>query len=350
MKTEDSPETRHNPYKFEYSIPYFLDDIRVNSVRVAKRARKGVAFLGVIENGKFVPKGTGFLVTCRSSVQGQVFLHLVTAQHVIVEIQKTSDIVFTRFNMKGGGVGGARFNVSDWHYHPDTDQFVDVAVIPIRFSDTAEYTYFRIEDDFVSDKVINDTKMDTGDDVFVVGLFSSHYGVGKNVPIVRIGNIAAMPEEPVLTKSGYMDAYLIEGRSIGGLSGSPVFFQPAPIRIIDGEATYLTEGSNDHYLLGLIHGHFDVKEIMDIAQDDAEYAKTNKLHSGIAIVVPSEKIVETINQDELKKMREETVKKAMADSDAVADVAEEKTDISGDQILENMLNTPPETQEEIKDK
>jgi len=348
MKTEDSPETRHNPYKFEYSIPYFLDDIWGRKVHVAERARKCVVFLGVAEGDNFYPKGTGFLVSCQE--HGRKWLHLVTAQHVIVKIKNVSDTVAVRYNLDQGGIAGVLVDADGWYYHPNATDFIDVAVTPFGPGNGIDFTHIPMETDFVSEKVITKMKMSTGDDVFITGLFASHYGEGKNVPIVRTGTIAAMPEEPVWTESGYIDAYLVEGRSIGGLSGSPIFFQPAPLRVIDGVVTPITETSKSHYLLGLIHGHFDVKEIMDIVEDEAEYAEVNKLHSGIAIVVPAEKIVETINQPELKKMREETAKKAMAESDVVEDVAEEKTDISGDQILENMLNTPPETHEEIKDK
>lgn len=308
-----------NLYKFEYSIPYFLDDRCGRKVHVAERARKCVVFLGVAKGDDFYPKGTGFVVSCQE--HGRKWLNLVTAQHVISDIQGVgSDNVAIRYNLKGGGLGGALVNVNNWHYHPDAINFIDVAVTPFDSSGGIDYSYIQMETDFVDSHVVDNMKMSTGDDIFVTGLFVSHAGQGKNIPIVRTGTIAVMPEEKVWTKSGYIDAYLIEGRSIGGLSGSPVFFQPAPLRVIDGVVTP-TENSKDHYLLGLIHGHFDVKEITDIVQDESEYAQTNKLHSGIAIVVPSEKIVETINQDVLKKMREETAKQAMADSDAVPDVA-----------------------------
>jgi hypothetical protein len=62
-----------------------------------------------------------------------------------------------------------------------------------------------------------------------VGLFSEHQGAERNIPIVRVGNIAAMPEEPVLTTSwGAIDAYLIEARSIGGTQRFARFRQSGP--------------------------------------------------------------------------------------------------------------------------
>ena len=60
--------------------------------------------------------------------------------------------------------------------------------------------------------------------MFSVGLFTKYFGRSNLIPIVRTGNIAMMPKEKVpLGSFGLTDAYLIEGRSIGGLSGSPIF-------------------------------------------------------------------------------------------------------------------------------
>ena len=75
----------------------------------------------------------------------------------------------------------------------------------------------------MTEKVIKENEIEVGEEVFVTGLFSHHHGQSKNIPIVRVGNISAMPEEKIQTKEHLMDAYLIEARSIGGLSGSPVF-------------------------------------------------------------------------------------------------------------------------------
>ena len=64
-----------------------------------------------------------------------------------------------------------------------------------------------------------------GDELFAIGLFSLRVGTQRNIPIVRSGILAAMPydSEP-FTKDGHpYHAYLAEMRSIGGLSGSPVF-------------------------------------------------------------------------------------------------------------------------------
>jgi hypothetical protein len=68
-----------------------------------------------------------------------------------------------------------------------------------------------------------------GDDVFVVGRFINREGKQKNIPSVRFGNIAQMPGEPLFLDDGKeLECFLIEGRSISGFSGSPVFIHISP--------------------------------------------------------------------------------------------------------------------------
>ncbi len=63
--------------------------------------------------------------------------------------------------------------------------------------------------------------------VFFVGLFAQDYGRQQNLPVARFGQISRMPIEPVTFKypGGVTTkalAYLVECRSWGGHSGSPV--------------------------------------------------------------------------------------------------------------------------------
>jgi hypothetical protein len=76
----------------------------------------------------------------------------------------------------------------------------------------------------------------------------------------------------------------VELRSTGGLSGSPVFVRgaiPTP---------------DNTFLLGLIHGHWDSK--MDTAPDVAVVDPFfEPLNMGMAIVTPSWKILDVVNQN-----------------------------------------------------
>src|SRR5438874_2635806 len=158
----------------------------------------------------------------------------------------------------------------------------------------------------VNEKLIEQEKIGVGDEVFMTGLFSRHYGQQNNIPIVRTGNIAAMPKEKVNTRVGLMDAYLIESRSIGGLSGSPVFVNLGLVRHQKMSST----GLPIFYLMGLVHGHFDVQEnkiddLNPLADDGL--SKTN-VNMGIAIVVPIGKMLEALNQPSVKEQEDYTMK------------------------------------------
>ena len=62
---------------------------------------------------------------------------------------------------------------------------------------------------FATQEIIDARGIGPGDDLVVMGLFASHVGRRRNLPIVRTGNIASMPQEPLVdpnTGQSY-DAY-----------------------------------------------------------------------------------------------------------------------------------------------
>jgi len=144
-----------------------------------------------------------------------------------------------------------------------------------------------------------------GDEVFLTGLFERHYGTTRNIPILRTGAIAAMPEEPIYwtrttvegDRAVSMDAYLIEARSIGGLSGSPVFVYVGSTRRTGSGAVAIRAGRT-YYLLGLMHGHWDAPPD---ALSDSDEMRAEAVNMGIGIVVPVEAIMETLNHPKLKR-------------------------------------------------
>ena len=153
----------------------------------------------------------------------------------------------------------------------------------------------------VTDEVRDTEHIGAGDEIFLTGLFSNHYGTKKNLPIIRTGHIALMPEEKVHTDSmGDIDAYLIEARSIGGLSGSPVFVYISPMRASDGGVAL---GSQRFYWLGVMHGHWDIDE----SRIDGQSMDTvgRSINMGIGIVVPATKVLEIINGEDFAKQREQ---------------------------------------------
>jgi hypothetical protein len=109
-----------------------------------------------------------------------------------------------------------------------------------------------------------------------------------------------------------MDAYLIESRSIGGLSGSPVYVRrtlglPHPQTDPDGRREMLF-GAGRFFLLGLAHGHWDIKESELNKFTYVQDAKRG-VNMGIAIVVPASKIIETLDHPRLVAIRKDATAK-----------------------------------------
>jgi hypothetical protein len=240
-------------------------------------------------------------------------MYAVTAKHVVDGIAKYSadGNLYLRVNLRIGATIDLKTNVKEWVFH-DSDTTVDVAVhlFGIPSEVRKEFDLMALPVGMcATQEVISQEAIGIGDGVFMTGLFTHHVGQRRNIPIVRIGNIAAMPEEPVfLPDFGEAEAYLIESRSVGGLSGSPVFVHLGIVRIdkkgipvasTDNKGLRTTSGP--FYLLGLMHGHYyeSTGDVMAIMKD----GKAESVNSGIAIIVPATKILEVINQPRLADQR-----------------------------------------------
>jgi len=258
-------------------------------MRVPDEVRQCVVFIGLpitMPGGQqgLSFKGTAFFISVPSeSTQGWSYIYLITAKHVASSLEGKKFMV--RVNTKDGRSSLVRGEGVRWWYHP-TNESVDVAVIPWLPPEKVEYKHLPV-DAFLSDETIRTKGIGTGDEVFITGLFAQLFGLRRNLPIVRMGNIAMMPDELVPTSMGNIETYLIEARSTGGLSGSPAF-------VFKG---------NRFYLLGLMHGHWDIppQDKNDALRvDEDTYGQVNM---GIAIVVPAKKILEVLNQSKLVEMR-----------------------------------------------
>ena len=203
---------------------------------------------------------------------------------------------YVRVNTHGGSSQIVQGGGVKWWVHP-TDEEVDVAIIPWAPPENIFQIKYISTETFLTEDVIKDKNIGTGDEVFITGLFANLHGHAKNLPIVRMGNVAMMPGEPVPTSLGPIDAYLIEARSIGGVSGSPVFVrQTVPV------------GTGPFYLMGLMHGQWDLPPESKNDALVADESGVSSVNMGIAIVVPAKKILEVLNHPELITMRGEAEK------------------------------------------
>ena len=274
---------------------------------VPEPVRKCVLFvLYNDKDGKKQVAGTAFMVGIKDKEFGLAFGYCVTALHVLAKIYRDSadKNIILRVNLKDGGFEERVIPYDEWQKHPK-DVSVDVAVLDW-FPSPVKYDIALIViESAVDQTVIEGEKIGAGDEVFITGLFVNHTGKNRNLPIVRTGNIAMMPEEKIHVGGfGDIDAYLIEARSIGGLSGSPVFVQKAPVKVVDKEL-YVSQVDHIYFWLGLIHGHFQVEPKKEVVNDLA--AEEAQINMGIAIVVPAIKVIETINQPLFKERRDERI-------------------------------------------
>ncbi|MCH7523058.1 MAG: hypothetical protein IH920_04720, partial [Chloroflexi bacterium] len=152
--------------------------------------------------------------------------------------------------------------------------------------------------------MIGEFDIGIGDELLVTGLLVSHPGTEKNIPIVRSGIIAAMAGDELrdYAKNKYgppYKAHLVELRSTGGLSGSPVFVVIGPARpvIMASSTTWDAAGGVGQVswrLLGLIRGHWFTKAGKDTSANALYDSDEEGVNRGIAKVVPSQYIRELL--------------------------------------------------------
>lgn len=274
-------------------------------VRVPSPALRCVAFVGSRRPDDSVAlRGTMFFISRRIGNSNHHATFAVTARHVLDGIRRTGQQGCFRLTLalqhKATGTKiddpiWMDFEIGNWVDHPDRS--VDAAVMCM--PTTHMFAMDRIPPPMVLTKqAIDQEGIGVGDEVFTTGLFVHRTGVRRSIPIVRVGNIAAMREEAIqLPVFGEMDAYLIEARSIGGLSGSPSF-------------VYLGGGARHHarwYWMGLVHGHYDsgLSDADEYSADVSEAAKQERVNMGIAIVVPADRILEVFDEPSLKKSEQD---------------------------------------------
>jgi hypothetical protein len=180
---------------------WFLGEPRDVDVTIPDEIRKCVGFVGFqMADGSMRLAGTVFFVSRQVQGMDRMFVYAVTAKHVIQKIKdKGIDAVLFRLNVKGSTARWAMSKMQDWHFHADPT--VDVALMRFGLTEQMDHKVFPIEGG-ATNAVIASHQIGIGDEVFLAGLFSPHYGKKNNIPIVRVGNIAAMPQEKVIRSLG----------------------------------------------------------------------------------------------------------------------------------------------------
>lgn len=242
-----------------------------------------VCFVCNYTKGEYRLAGTAFFlgVTPEGSDSEQSWCAVVTALHVIAGIEDSGGQIFLRVNTKGGGFEYIAMPAARWVRPDHSDGIVDAAAACFFPSEYQQKYEFKLlgEEQAITAQGLRDLHIGVGNDVYLSGLFVNHAGTRRNEPIIRSGSIAAIPEEEVKGRYELTRAYLIECRSIGGLSGSPVFVEPGLTYYTDdGHIHMRTDRTRAWHLLGIIQGHWDTPP--DVSPSN------ETINQGIAIVTP----------------------------------------------------------------
>jgi|SRR5437764_129268 len=243
---------------------------------------------------------SGFLVSVPLAMNqecGQAYA--VTNKHVIESCPKKS--VVLRLNNSSGEASTISVRKEQWHLHPMTD----VAITDIDFA-IRDYRYTTIPTElFATKERIEAERITHGDDVFMIGRFVAHAGKRKNLPSIRFGNISMMPSEPIRVGRQILpEAYLVESRSIGGYSGSPVFVWILPgcnRQPLEFGVTYYSH-MRGPWLLGIDCGHIETTEQIR-NKDGTKSIGTVTFNSAMAATVPVWSLFDLFNEQSLVESR-----------------------------------------------
>jgi hypothetical protein len=256
--------------------------------------------------------GTAFLLALADPrLSGGSFTYLVTNRHVAqpgIEngqpCQPTA--YFLRADTKVPDQAGSYSTIVqllpgglDWTFPADPS--VDLAIAPIGVDPNKLDVIFLPSTLLLSKADVAQNEVEEGDSVLFTGLFVQMTGQTHSEPIVREGKIAMMPKEAIQTTLHALgDIYLVDCHVFGGNSGSPMF-----INLAGQRQGGLTVGLN-YKLLGVVSGY--VKETANFElQTVAAYAGTVDANSGVAIVVPAQKILDLLDAPALKALRDHAI-------------------------------------------
>jgi hypothetical protein len=276
-------------------------------VLIDEGLRKCVAFLCVNRTdeqtgaAEKTPAASVFFIDFPLGDTGYV-RYAVTARHVL-DMSRPYGPLYIRVNTLDG-FEDVEVPQDSWVSHPTTD----VAVARVSLSSN-EYDFNGLSTNMlVTDEYAEEESIGEGDDVFFAGLFAPYWGAERAEPIIRFGNISLGTRGKVPVKLNPdeervpVDAYLVEARSWGGHSGAPAFVSFTPHRELMVRG-YTRDSGPPAKLLGLVNGHYDMDTDVKFMGDMPGSGKV-PLNTGIAIVIPAQKILDLLATPELVEERE----------------------------------------------
>jgi hypothetical protein len=286
--------------------------VRVGMPRIGDNMRACVFFLFGQDAGTgraAGPGGTGFFVRVWSRRrEGLTHIYAVSNRHVV---QNFHDI---RVNTHDGAARMIEIEPGDWSYSSTAD---------LAATDVTEHfllTRERPQTDIVAAFVDHgdllgqrhaDHHVAMGDDTIMVGLFADHPGGGRNVPVARFGNVAAMPDPAAPVALSEVDAlagpaFLNDLRSRSGFSGSPVWAWRTPYNDTsapDHDARREAGLSRDRASLHLIGVHRGQMREEIVATRPGGAVETLVVPSAMTVVIPAWEVAALLSGQEFERQR-----------------------------------------------
>jgi len=268
-------------------------------MRIPGQFIKSVTFLSVDDQGERKPKATAFF--SGAAVNNLNFYYAVTTLHNIDSARKYGKL-YLRISTKNGSYRDLKSDPDDWIHSTSSD----VAILRVQILPDDDLQ--AVPDSMIAtDEYISRHRVGPGDDVFFIGLFSQRPGEERPEPITRFGNICLIPSSEVRIETAAGEktvrAYLVEARSLGGHSGSPVFICYGA----DRDIGMLTVGGRNPALLGLVHGHYDVRGEDFLTGDVEDSQIMGRINAAVIVVMPGQEIINLLHQEELKRERNKIV-------------------------------------------
>jgi hypothetical protein len=213
-------------------------------------------------------------------------IYLITAKHVL--LSHHGDVyseVYLSLNARQGRAELFKLTIPPNFALTHLDKNVDIICIPCT-PDAQKYDYLFLTDSYLSDKeVIRQKQIREGNHIFYAGLFNPYFGNEVVEPLVRFGRVSSLTNEKIgiskLNESPeFAQLYLFECQSLGGFSGSPVFFEIDRLSI----KNQIHYGNPEIYLAGVMKGHY-----YDFISSPVLELKDNilrELNLGISAVTP----------------------------------------------------------------
>ncbi len=231
------------------------------------------------------PHGTGFFMADIA-----LGLFLVTNKHLLLNKDQIAASLYPMHGEKSTTIRIplTKSNHSTWMGHPDS--MVDIGVI--KFDRNFPLNKFHSAMVPLS-QIAPDSTVIEGDEVVFLGFPMGIRSVEISVPMFRVGHIALKPTENIIWVKGGMESlgknlYILDAQSTGGNSGSPVFKKFTQLLISKEKGLGYV---STFKLVGIVSGHLDDKEKIEVAQRDSLYSR---YATGLAIVHPAFQIEETI--------------------------------------------------------